>query len=275
VKFVKPKPAEVFTITSTPEWPVMEFLTDGKGSHVWAWSLAWGTFKASGTATTPENRWDAKAVVMNLGGMLTVTAQAGQDKATVSVNVRGTNPTAIEATQYLAMQQNSAGFEKILEHESKFKQFKPNGEPVKSFDNGFGMCQLTTPAPTFAQVWNWKMNIDAGLKLFEQKRVTAVNYLSQSKRTYTPEQLKYETVCRWNGGKYHEWDATAGAWVRMPNVLCDTQTGNIGWDMTKPENKDKTEAELRARDKGAYSAGPKQGANWRYYGVCYAERILG
>jgi hypothetical protein len=44
----------------------------------------------------------------------------------------------------------------------------------------------------------------------------------------------------------------------MPNVLCDTQTGNIGWDMTKSENKDKTEAELRARDKGAYSFGVEE-----------------
>jgi hypothetical protein len=237
--------------------------------------IAWGAFKASGTARTLENRWDARQVITNLGGVLTVTAQVNQETATVTVHVRGTNPTASEATQYLATQINSAGFEKLLEHETKFKHFKPNGEPVKSFDQGFGICQLTTPAPTFAQVWNWKMNIDGGLKLFEQKRVAAISYLSQSNRSYTAGQLKYETVCRWNGGKYHEWDAKLGAWVRMRDVLCDKQTGNIGWDMTKPENQSKTEADLRTRDKGSYSSAPKQGAGWRYYGVCYAERILG
>ena len=59
MKFVKPKPAEVFTITSAPGWPAIEFQTDGKGSHVWTWSIAWGSFKASGTATTLDNRWDA------------------------------------------------------------------------------------------------------------------------------------------------------------------------------------------------------------------------
>ena len=105
---------------------------------------------------------------------------------------------ASKVTQYLSSQANSAGFDKIIAHESKFKHFKANGEPVKSFDNGYGMCQLTTPVPSFAQVWSWKENIGGGLKLFEQKRVTAVTYLSQSKRTYTAEQLKYETVCRWN-----------------------------------------------------------------------------
>jgi hypothetical protein len=275
MQLVKPKPATVFTITSGPTWPAIEFQTDGKGPHTWSWTLTWGTFKTSGTATTVDNRWDAKGAIADLGGTLAVTAQANQEKATVSVNVKGTNPSAIEVTQYLSSQLNSAGFDKIIAHESKFKHFKPDGNPVKSFDNGYGMCQLTTPVPSFAEVWNWKRNIDGGLRLFEQKRTTAVTYLSQSKRTYTAEQLKYETVCRWNGGKYHEWDGTLGAWARMPNILCDSATGNIGWDMTKPENKDKTEAELRARDKGSYSAAPKTGAGWRYSGVCYADRVLG
>jgi hypothetical protein len=97
VKFIKPKAAEVFTITSGPAWPAIEFQTDASGAHVWTWSVAWGTFKASGSATTLDNRWDAKAAITNLGGTLTVTAQANQEKATVSVNVRGTNPTSIEA----------------------------------------------------------------------------------------------------------------------------------------------------------------------------------
>jgi len=66
-----------------------------------------------------------------------------------------------------------------------------------------------------------------------------------------------------------------GAWVRKASILCDTATGNIGWDMTKPENKDKTEAALRARDKGNYSAGRKPESTWGYFGVCYADRILG
>ncbi len=83
------------------------------------------------------------------------------------------------------MKPNSAGFDKIIEHESKFKHFNMRNEPIKSFDNGYGMCQLTNPAPTFDQVWNWKMNVEAALNLFEQKRANAIVYLSQNNRTYT------------------------------------------------------------------------------------------
>jgi len=136
------------------------------------------------------------------------------------------------------------------------------------------MCQLTTPAPKFEEVWNWKMNIDAGVKLFNDKRTAAVAYLSKH-GTYTAEQLKYETVCRWNGGAYHHWDEKKGQWVRPANILCDAKTGNIGWDMDNPANKGKTEAQLHARDSEEYSKPPGSSANWRYSGVCYADAILG
>jgi hypothetical protein len=275
MKFTKPKVDEIFTITSVPEWPSIQFETDATGAHTWNWTITWRTFTKSGKETTLDNKWDAKAAIANNGGTLTVRAEANKAKATISVKVRGTNPSSMEVTQYLATKANSAGFGDIIEHESKFKHFSTSHEPVKSFDNGYGMCQLTAPAPTFDQVWNWKLNIDGGLKLFEQKRSAAIAYLSQSSRTYTNDQLKYEAVCRWNGGSYHEWDAKAGKWVRQSNILCDSKTGNIGWDMNNASNKGKTEEELHKRDSGDFSAPPEAGANWKYSGVCYADRILG
>jgi hypothetical protein len=274
MKFVTPKTNAPVTITSIPDWPTLSFETDGKGPHVWNWTLAWGTFKKSGIQNTTGNRWDAKAAITNLGGTLTVRAEANKEMATMALKINGTNPSSTEVTRYLATKANSAGFEKILEKESHFRQFNNNHEPVKSFDNGYGMCQLTSPAPTFDQVWNWKLNVDAGLKLFEQKRLAAVSYLGQSKRVYTAEQLKYETVCRWNGGTYHEWNAKAGKWIRHPNILCDSQTGNMGWDMTDPQNAGKTEAQLHTRDAKSYSSPPQAGSHWKYLGVCYADRLL-
>ena len=275
MKIITPKPNESLTITSAPVWPVLNFKTDGTGPHVWRWSLAWGSFKKSGVQNTTSNSWDAKTVIINYGGTLTLQIEANKQIATINVKIRGTNPTAAEVTKYLATKANSAGFEKILEKESHFRQFNNNSEPVKSFDNGYGMCQLTSPAPTFEQVWNWKLNIDAGLKLFEQKRLSAVAYLGQQKRSYTAEQLKYETVCRWNGGTYHEWDAKTGKWIRHPNILCDSHTGNMGWDMNDAQNKGKTESELHKRDAGSYSKPPQAGSHWKYFGVCYADRLLG
>lgn len=275
MKITKPTPNKIFTITTAPDWPAIEFETDGTGPHTWTWTLKWGAFTKTGTASTPNNKWDAKEAVTNFGGTLTVQAKVKTDAASVTVLIRGANPTSAEVTTYLATKPNSAGFDKILQHESKFKHFNASNEPVKSFDNGYGMCQLTTPTPTFEQVWNWKLNIDGGLKLFDQKRAAAAAFLTQSGRTHTDEQLKYETVCRWNGGSYHTWDATAGAWIRKANVLCDSKTGNIGWDMNDAENAGKTEADLRKRDKDTYSKPPQAGAHWGYFGVCYADAILG
>lgn len=273
MKFTKPAANQAFAISTAPAWPSIAFETDAQGAHTWNWTLAWGTFKKSGSEKTAGNTWDAAQAIANCGGALTVVATAGTATASITVQIKGTNPSAAEVTQYLDTKPDSAGFAKIINHETKFQHFHKNtSEPVKSFDNGYGLCQLTTPPPTFEQAWNWKQNVDGGLKLFGQKRTAARTYLSQSGRTFSDEQLKFETVCRWNGGAYHKWDAAAGKWVRSPNVLCDTKTGNIGWDMTDPENTGKTEAQLRARDQASYRNPP--GAHWKYFGVCYADRVL-
>lgn len=275
MQILAPKPNSLFTITSAPEWPAVAFQTDATGPHTWNWELVWGAFNASGSVDTPDNRWDAGAAVTNLGGSLTVQANANGQTAMVTVQIGGTNPSASEVTTYLASSPDSAGFEKIVFKESEGRQFNEADEPVKSFDDGYGMCQLTNPVPTFAQIWNWQLNLDGGLKLFAGKRLEAIAYLQQKGRSYTDRQLTFETVSRWNGGKYHVWDKASRAWIRDPKVLCDTATGNIGWDMTDPANVGKTEAQLHKRDHASYAKGPSPGAHWRYSGVCYADLLLG
>jgi len=81
-------------------------------------------------------------------------------------------------------------------------------------------------------------------------------------------------VSRWNGGAYHVWSNAQNAWVRNPTVLCDSKTGNIGWDMTKPDNSGKSEAALHQRDAGKYRHAPGASDSWGYFGVCYADRLL-
>ena len=274
MKITKPTANQVFTITATPEWPSIDFETDATGTHVWNWEIKWLSFSKKGTETTTSNTWNASKAIANLGGVLKVTVAANKLNATVTIKITGTNPSDTQIKTYLSSKPNSSGFDKILEHESKFKHFNASNEPVKSFDNGYGMCQLTTPPPTYEQAWNWKLNIDGGLNLFDQKRTAAKNYLSQSSRSYTDDELKYESVCRWNGGSYHVWDSANKKWVRDPNILCDQLTGNIGWDMTDEQNKGKSESVLHERDKASYSKPPQAGAHWKYSGVCYADRIL-
>lgn len=66
--------------------------------------------------------------------------------------------------------------------------------------------------------------------------------------------------------------------IERNDVMCDTQTGNIGWDMTNPDNAGKTETELRERDKDEYKkmkAGQSKDHPWKYSGICYVDHIFG
>jgi len=275
LRILQPAPNTAFGISSVPEWPTIEFRTDASGPHRWDWTITWRNFTKTGSAATPDNRWDARSDVTNSGGLLNVRVSAERAIATVAVVIGGTNPSPAEISAYLTLKPTSRGMDRIIQHESKCRQFDKRGEPLRSFDNGYGLCQVTNPAPSIEQVWNWKLSVDLGLVVLAQKRADAVRHLSQGKRTYTESQLNYETVSRWNGGAYHRWDDAQGVWVRRPDVLCDTSTGNIGWDMDKPDNTGKTLEQLRARDRGSYGAGRRGGANWEYFGVCYADHLLG
>jgi hypothetical protein len=210
----------------------------------------------------------------NLGGLLTVKATGPSGVDSIAVKIAGTNATAGAITAYLASNPDSAGFDRILQHESQMTHFDAQGEPKKSFDNGYGMCQLTNPVPSYEQCWNWKMNVDGGLALFAAKRQAAIRYLSQNGRSFTDDQATREAVARWNGGAYHVWSSDKNAWIRNPAVLCDSKTGNIGWDVTKPANQGQSEATLHARDAAKYRHGPGPSDAWGYFGVCYADQIL-
>lgn len=273
MKITKPKANDKFVITAAPAWPSIAFETDATGPHTWNWTIAWGSFRKSGSQTTQANTWDAQDAITDLGGTLTVMVSAAKQSASIAVKIGGTNPSSADVTAYLATKAGSGGFDKLIEHETHCRNFNANNEPIKSFDNGYGMCQLTSPPPSYEKVWNWKLNVDGGLALFASKSGDAVKYLSQSNRTYTADQLAHEAVCRWNGGAYHEWDAKASAWVRPANILCDPATGNIGWNMNDADNKGKTLEELHKRDAGTYQSGPA-GNHWKYSGVCYADAVL-
>ncbi len=292
MRIIAPAANARFSIAADGTAPTLVAQTDGEGPHEWSWSLAWLSFRRSGRVQTADNRLDFAPLITNLGGRLEITARtvpaaptfrpgappsgqrpAGIAAAAVRVRIIGENPTPQQVSDYLATKPNSDGFGAIIAHEAHSRHFTAAGEPIKSFDNGYGMCQLTSPAPTFEQCWSWKLNVDAGLALFAQKRAAAVRHLSQSNRTYSASQLRYEAVARWNGGPYHTWDGRA--WARNPDVLCDAATGNIGWDMTLPANAGQTARQLHDRDTGSYRRGRRDGDPWRYSGVCYADAILG
>lgn len=274
MRIASPAKDTVYTIGADPTWPSIPLATDADGAHSWRWTISWKTYTRSGRAETSGNTWDAGPALAGLGGTLVVRAKAGKGSAGIRLKLIGTNPGEGKVKDYLTDKTDGDVMLLIVGQESHYRHFRASGEPVKSFDNGYGLVQLTNPKPSYEQVWHWQRNLDAGLALYARKKAEATAFLSGSKRSYTDEQLKYETVSRWNGGNYHEWDAKAGAWVRRSDVMCDTATGNIGWNMNDADNQGKTEAELHKRDSGGYSARTKD-SKWRYYGVCYADHVLG
>lgn len=295
-KWVSPTAQKEYFIDEEAAFPQIDFEieTDKSGPYFWSWSMSWEakqrtresgsrgakilkTFSASGQFESAEKKWTADLDQKIIGGKLTVEVKVGADTFKRSVVVKGKNPGEQRVTQLLGTIDDVKGFEKIIEKESVFKNFiDADGEPLLSFDQGYGLTQMTNPAPTYEQVWNWKENVKGGCSLFQEKQKAAKSYLSKDKRSYTDDQLKLETLSRWNGGSYHVWDGAAKTWKRNDDILCDSNTGNIGWDMTDADNQGKTEAELRKRDKGTYS-NPKEDKKvenkWKYTGVCYADHL--
>ncbi len=271
MKLTLPGTGGVVRIAASGELPPLPFATDAGGSHRWDWHLVWRDHSAGGTAATANGAWDARDAIGCGGGTLTVTAAAGTATCQGAVELRGSNPSADQVASYLSGKPGAAGFDRIVAQESRCHHFTPAGLPVVSFDGGVGLCQLTKPPATPAQAWDWRANLDAGLKLFAAKRAAAEHRLGQGGRPFTPAQATREAVCLWNGGTYHAWDGNA--WVRPASIVCDPACGNIGWDMADPANRGRGVAELHARDAATYPSG--HGVHWHYSGICYADHVLG
>ncbi|AFY20276.1 hypothetical protein [Pseudomonas sp. UW4] len=293
-------PAEnaVFKITQDAMLPdiIFEFHTQIVGFYKWSWTIEWEakasglrervrkdkvlqTFKESGSFVSDDRTWKVSLFDQVIGGTLTVSVSVSDKTLTRTVFIKGQNPTQESIARYIASLDDMTGFEKLLEQETHSRHFiNLDGEPIVAFDKGFGITQMTNPVPNYEQVWNWKANILAGSSIYKDKVRIAKKYLGQAGRTYTDDQLRHEVFSRWNGGSYHEWDRVSASWVRKKNLLCDSNTGNIGWSMDNEMNKDKTQAQLRERDKDTYSKGSKGQSDdhpWQYQGVCYADHVLG
>lgn len=295
--WVKPSDNVIFTINTDATLPEMifEFMTDEPGPYRWSWAITWDakasglregarrgrvlrSFSKNGSFSSEQKVWCTEFNGEVIGGKLTVEVKVGNKIIKRTVSIKGQNPESADVTAFVNDQDGLSGFDKLLEQETASKHFIDfDSEPITSFDQGYGITQMTNPAPTYTQAWSWKENILGGATLYRQKRQEAINYLSSHNRTYTEEQLEHETFSRWNGGSYYVWDTAQQQWIRRSNILCDTQTGNIGWDMNNPENANRTEDELHGRDNEQYpsgGAGQNSEHPWRYTGICYADHIL-
>jgi len=114
------------------------------------------------------------------GGSLTISvtvAVAGNSltASTKDLLVTGTNPSVGALAGAAAPNQ---AFRKLIRVESGLRQFQSDTCPLFSGDGfgGVGLCQLTSPAPTDDQIWNWKENVKGGWALYQQKEAVARAY---------------------------------------------------------------------------------------------------
>ncbi|MRS17519.1 hypothetical protein GJV06_21805 [Enterobacteriaceae bacterium RIT691] len=296
ISWVRPNDNSTININTDATLPeiIFEFTSEEPGPYQWAWSIVWDAkssglkerartgsvlkkFSKSGSFVSSEKIWVVDFGGDVIGGKLTVKVKVGQAEIERIINIKGQNPSAEDITTFVNNQEGLSGFDKLIAQETHSKNFiNFDSEPITSFDQGYGMTQITNPAPTYTQVWSWKENILSGSSLYKQKQLEAKNYLG-THGSYTEEQLQHETFSRWNGGAYHVWDPTLRQWTRKNNILCDSQTGNIGWDTDNPTNANNTEEVLHNRDSKQYplgGSGQNEDHPWRYTGICYADHIL-
>lgn len=156
---------------------------------------------------------------------------------------------------------------KIFTQESRYRQFYSDNQPLTSFDNGYGLGQLTNPVPSYEQIWNWKSHVLEILKTrIPNARRIAKDYLDKHPG-YSQEELDLETLTAYNGipkkQRYHVWDEKSKKWIINQDVVCDPDQSNKGWLATEEENKNKSLDELKKNKKSKPF----------YTGRCYAEHI--
>ncbi|CAE6934673.1 hypothetical protein [Paraburkholderia domus] len=295
-EWARPATGDKFFIDETPTFPsiVFEIKTDAPPPYQWKWIIAWDaqvsglresakrgkklkTFSETGSFASNDKAWTANLVNKIIGGKLSVEVTVGDTQFRRTIFILAKNPIKTDVIAFVASLPDTLGFDKVIDQESHYKNvINADNEPVVAGDAGYGLTQMTQPAPTYEQVWNWKENVKAGVRLYQDKQAKAKKLLAA--HPYTDDQLLRETSGLWNGSKYYEWNPQTQAWERNGDVLCDPATSNIGWDMSNPINAGQTADQLHERDKKTYKkmkAGRDKDHVWTYSGVCYVDHLMG
>lgn len=290
-EWLSPDSCKVFYIDEEANFPdiTYEIKTDEPGPYEWSWEIKWtGTacaqadgkkrfkpnstalsFSEKGSFKSDYKKWKARADNLVIGGELTVNVKAGSTTFVRKSFVRGRNPDKKKVHAYLDANWNDKDdlvlIKKIFQQESRYRQFYSDEEPLVSFDNGYGIGQITNPKPNYVQAWNWKEHIKVVMNTFlPDKRTRAKNYLSkngQASDTFTQEQYDTETMAYYNGaGRFYKWNEKEKAWKEDQATLCDPNS-NRSWEIADHPNK--TVKELL-----------DEKAKPEYTGHCYAKHII-
>ena len=255
---------------------------DPRSPPVYTWNATLtfnGSVTPHGNGRTTAHRAIAPQIGPSNSFVIQFTEVRGR-VLTVSVSVRvGTNVLTAQSTGLTIVRTNPTPiaiktlanaigatrvrFRKQLRQESGLRQFTANGWPQYSSDNkgGVGLCQLTNPAPTADQTWDWEANLRRGWALFLEKEAYARPYPSQVRTSvefialvaawnrarlpappvavslpeFTADQLELDTIRGFNGygaPRLHEFRvrrAPIGG-LLIVTLAPNGQTGTAEWE---------------------------------------------
>lgn len=288
-EWVSPESCQIFYIDEDAKFPeiLFEIKTDSSGPYEWEWSINWepkacpqaegknrfkaknsNPFKKSGKFNSNEKKWicDLGEVI---GGDLIVKVKSGPVLFIKKITILGKNPSKEKIIAELdagKTKQDNELAKKIFTQESRYRQFYSDNQPLTSFDNGYGLGQITNPIPTYKQIWSWKEHVNEILnKIIPWHRKRAKKYLDEH-GNYTQEMLDLETLASYNGWShaqhYWDWNSSQKKWVINSNVICDPDQSNKGWLVNEKNKNDSLEELRKSKDTKPI-----------YTGRCYAEHI--
>jgi hypothetical protein len=161
------------------------------------------------------------------GGDATLTVSADYQgrvyRASVRFRIRGKNPSPDAVLERLGGEYSS------LSHLARFlsalHQFDIQGMPQLGEHGEVGIMQLCDPAARSAERWSWTHNVAAGKALLQRAQGIAKAYLDQHRveGNYPNNQslgdngvLQRETMQRFLGGAYWQWDERKAQWQDNP-----------------------------------------------------------
>ena len=139
-----------------------------------------------------------------------------------SWTIAGVNPDPRDVLQRLGRLELQA----VAFQESAFQQFRPDGSPKFGPPNGYGVMQIdNSPPPTSRQIWDWKANVDDGIRRVSGAGGTyalAKGFPSRVRARlkdttipdFSEQELWMEAWQRYNGGWAKNTDPGQGAYWR-------------------------------------------------------------
>ena len=178
----------------------------------------------------------------------TAVAQEIHTVKSKGLKIGATNPSLSE----LAAAFPNDVLKSIARHESGARQFMADPGckalyPLFSGDNlgGVGLFQITRPAPSPEQIWDWRANLAAGISIYESKRKVAKGYKDQceSLKRFIELRDDYNRQRRLQNKSdlqitlaeftLHEFEIpVVGSKLVVSNIDEKKQTGEVIWQRT-------------------------------------------